>query len=228
MASSGTILPSISTFSNQKEKYWEDVSWPFLFINCCFHRASCTCLPAIRKHISISCCFICVYYTYVCIDHLNGLKEMMHSETNCAPIPEAEVEKRRDQQGRYEQQLPGQKRRRGPGQVLGSGVYSREHRRFQQCVGRRDGTGVIPPSGFRAVCLSATASHRNVPSNKRLHVCSRHEQSFPIQQPDGRAPSLRHGYQLPPCEQLRYSGKILGQFHAFPDHSGCIPRAPEH
>lgn len=29
MASSGTILPSISTFSNQKEKYWEDVSWPF-------------------------------------------------------------------------------------------------------------------------------------------------------------------------------------------------------
>lgn len=174
--------------------------------------------------------YLCILYIYVCIDHLNGLKKMMHSETNCAPISEAEVEKRRDQQGRYEQQLPGQKRRRGPGQVLGSGVYSREHRRFQQCVARRDGTGVIPPSGFRGVCLSAaaTTSHRNVPSNKRLHVCSRHEQSFPIQQPDGRAPSLRHGYQLPPCEQLRYSGQILGQFHAFPGHSGCIPRAPEH
>lgn len=36
MASSGTILPSISTFSNQKEKYWEDVSWPFYLLTVAF------------------------------------------------------------------------------------------------------------------------------------------------------------------------------------------------
>lgn len=38
MALSGTILPSISTFANQKEKCWEDVSCTVYDSTCFGHR----------------------------------------------------------------------------------------------------------------------------------------------------------------------------------------------
>lgn len=67
MASSGTILPSISTFSNQKEKYWEDVSWPFYLLTFAF-----TELHALVFLLSENI-FVVVLFAY--IDHLNGLKK---------------------------------------------------------------------------------------------------------------------------------------------------------
>lgn len=65
MASSGTILPSISTFSNQKEKYWEDVSWPFYLLTVAFTELHA--LVFLLESIFLLVVVLFVYIIHMCV-----------------------------------------------------------------------------------------------------------------------------------------------------------------
>lgn len=84
MALSATILPSISTFSNQKEKCWEHVSC-LLYVSTPALAADALVLPLrqttdLYLHTSIFACL--EFIDVACLHYVNGL----HSETNCVVV----------------------------------------------------------------------------------------------------------------------------------------------